>query len=123
MKVLAGLVTFAIFTGLAVLLMTAASNAGNFAAYEGKEVFTNEQDYGAFKVAIASSEVDIKDMTVLHSDPPIIVVYTVRIPIDSTFAYGDRNEDTHSANAMVGVVLGSMVIIFGFIACMSIIKI
>lgn len=58
--------------------------------YTGKEVFTTEKAYSEFKYVIGDEDVEIENIQVLSSEPPIVVEYEVSVPLDKTFAYGDE---------------------------------
>ena len=59
--------------------------------YEGKEVFQTAKEYGSFKAVVGMSEVTIREIFVLSSEPPIVVDYLVEAPKSLGFPYGKRN--------------------------------
>ena len=59
--------------------------------YEGKEVFTSQEDYSDFRVEIVREEVEIVNLVVLSwGEPPVVVAFEVRVPNDYPFPYGGR---------------------------------
>jgi len=57
----------------------------------GKTVFNTTNEYIQFKQALANPLITINSITVLSSDPPIIVLYNITRPADTPFPY-DGNE-------------------------------
>lgn len=48
--------------------------------YEGKEIFYSEEEYQGFKEFIAQKSIEIQDINVVASAPPILVDYELVIP-------------------------------------------
>lgn len=59
--------------------------------YTGK-VLLSEERYNAFKLVAANEDVDIHELEVYASDPRL-VIFTLRVPADITFNYGEIVED------------------------------
>lgn len=57
--------------------------------YEGKEVFSTEQEYAEFKYAIGQEDIELVESQVLSSSPPIVVDFIAHIPTGQEFAYGE----------------------------------
>lgn len=62
--------------------------------YSGKEVFYTEVEYSQFKEAVGQKDVEIMDVLVLSSDPPIVVEFNVSVPYDRAFDYGIKGKHT-----------------------------
>jgi hypothetical protein len=56
--------------------------------YQGKELFRTEAEYSQFKEVIGEKDISIKDISVLSSEPPIIVQFRVNVPGNIQFGYG-----------------------------------
>lgn len=56
--------------------------------FEGKETFMSQEEYTAFKVALAMPEVEVKEMAALSSKPPIVVTFKVYVPRNHNFGFG-----------------------------------
>jgi hypothetical protein len=61
--------------------------------YSGKVVFNTESEYALFKEAVSNPQVEYQNnnMSILSSDPPIVVNFKVQVPKDFVFNYGERN--------------------------------
>ena len=57
---------------------------------DDKLVFTTESEYVLFKQALADNDVEIIDISVLSSEPPIIVSFRVSLPSGESFSYGQE---------------------------------
>jgi hypothetical protein len=65
-------------------------------AYSGRVVFNTESDYSQFKQVLADQDVDISDMTVLSSAPPILVQFNqVQVSHNIYFPYGEKQFFPH----------------------------
>ena len=53
------------------------------------------------KTRIANDDLTLNDYSVIASEPPIIVKYSVTVPFDYTFPYGESK--THSQD--VGIII------------------
>lgn len=62
--------------------------------YKGKEVFRTESEYSQFKEVVGQKEVQIQSVTVLSSSPPIVTTFSVFVPYDMDFGYGERTGNT-----------------------------
>ena len=80
--------------------------------YTGKIVFQSEQEYGQFKQAVGDQEVDISEMQVLSSDPPIVVEFKVYVPHWMEFPYGEHNADL-SSTVLPSILLWVVVVVAG----------
>lgn len=56
--------------------------------YAGKQVFDTEGEYSVFKRILGRQDVQIYSITVLASEPPIVVTFKAEVPNDVDFAYG-----------------------------------
>jgi hypothetical protein len=81
--------------------------------YTGKIAFASEGEYSDFKRAIAAPAVEYQanGISVLSSEPPIVVQFTVKTPSGYNFPYG-----THDSQVKYMSLLMSAVLIFGGIA-------
>jgi len=81
----------------------------NVDRYSGKVVMWSEEEYQDFKVALARDDVSIKELNLVHSDPPIIADIDVRA--EKPFPYGDRYELSvgHYFIYVLGAVLAFIV--------------
>jgi hypothetical protein len=79
--------------------------------YEGKIVFDDEQSYTEFKQVIGREDIEINDILVLSSDPPIVVQYDIDVPSDVEFPYGD-----FSPNIVAAKLAGSSFMALGGLA-------
>ena len=59
--------------------------------YTGKEVFLTEQSYTSFKEVVGAKGIDITQLVVLSSNPPIVVSYDVWVKKGVEFPYGTRH--------------------------------
>lgn len=79
-------------------------------SYKGTIVFNTEEEYTHFKQELITSHADWiqETMQALTSQPPIIVKFSISVPQDYTFPYGQKTSD----------VLGNLVILafFTFLA-------
>ena len=56
--------------------------------YQGKEVFRTGGEYTQFKEAIGKDGVFINNISVLSSEPPIVVQFNATVPPDMELGYG-----------------------------------
>ncbi len=87
--------------------------------YEGKEVFQTTQEYGAFKEAIGVPEVDIWEMLVLSSEPPIVVDYQIEASRSLDFPYGEKSILPSGilfafvfGLGLIGAIVGGLLLVF-----------
>ena len=79
----AGILSILLGLGLYHLLVNSDDD------YSGKLVFVSEEEYSDFKLAIGKPEVRIgEDLTILSSQPPIVVDFSVSVPRGYEFEYG-----------------------------------
>ncbi len=95
-KILATILTLALLAGagigLAYFYVGITESRPGDAIYEGTEIFSTEGEYQEFKAILVSSEVELLDVAVLSSSPPIIVKFEVKTAsLDLTFPYGERS--------------------------------
>ena len=74
-------------------------------AYQGKEVFQTTEAYQNFKIEVGAEKVDIEEMEVLSSAPPIVVQFEVNAPKGLGFPYGQK--DALPVGPRFGIILGS----------------
>lgn len=102
--IILGLIALAV--GLSLLI---APPGGTHALYEGKEMFHTEEEYKTFKLEMGQSGVEIQDLKMLSSEPPIVVAYSVTADNDYIFPYGEkhtrRQESTEAAVMLGGLTL------------------
>lgn len=82
----------------------------------GKISFASESDYTQFKLALAQSYVRFnpRDVTVLASDPPIIVSFdNVLVKHDQPFPFGSRYPN--SDGCLIPTMFGAVALIVGII--------
>lgn len=93
------IVAFAVFIAGIILLTTYESPK---VYYSGTLEFSSTQEYTKFKDFVISPQVDIKDIDVLSSEPPIWVQYRVTVPRELTFpyVYADKYGDTSDGRTM-----------------------
>ncbi len=84
--------------------------------YTDKISFQSEQEYSAFKEAVADPLVRIDDIIVLSSSPPIIVDFSIYTTQGHMFPYGQRS--TSFGTAIFLIAIG-----FAFITAITIIDI
>ncbi len=65
--------------------------------YDGKVVFTTEEEYTTFKEIIGNEAVYISEVQVLSSAPPIVVSFEVMTSTEYEFPYGNRDSWTRYA--------------------------
>ena len=73
--------------------------------YEGKIVFHDNQSYVGFKQVVAETAVEITDIIVLSSSPPIVVQYNINAPSDFNFPYGNHPDAARAKLPKVGFML------------------
>jgi hypothetical protein len=78
--------------------------------YQGKVMFTNQQEYTNFKYAVGENGVKIVKIQELSSNPPIIIDFDITTT-HSSFAYGQWN----SVNVFIGFIVGGFALILGII--------
>ena len=81
----------------------------NTVTYEGKAVFQVESQYVEFKQVLARPEVEIEDIFVLSSSPPIIVKFLVTVPESYEFPYGEAWPPGAWFSYVVGGIAGALV--------------
>ena len=100
------------FTGIFLLIVSATIFLFADKVYEGKEVFQTEQEYTAFKEAVAEDAVSIKNIDVLSSDPPIIVDFCLFVNNNYKFEYG---EGTFSPILMITTPGGVVMLLWAIV--------
>ena len=60
--------------------------------YEGKVAFWSEEEYVEFKKVMAPTQVQIVELDILSSEPPIIIQFKVEVDKDFEFSYGKKEE-------------------------------
>lgn len=60
--------------------------------YEGKVVLWSDEEYVEFKKAIAPTEVRIRELDILSSEPPIIIQFRIEADKGLGFPYGKAEE-------------------------------
>jgi len=105
---------FIVMFGIILVMMgilTSMLTIGNLipSNYTGKEIFTTEEEYQAFKLAIADKSVKIQDLDVLNSNTPIVVQFNVEA---KTFDYGNSNKVESSVIGLVFLSIIGVVIIY-----------
>lgn len=79
--------------------------------YTGKVVFESESEYSQFKVAVGHPDVDINEIDVLSSDPPIVVRFDISTPYNMDFNYGTTQGNNGQA-VLIGIWYFSLIGIF-----------
>lgn len=84
--------------------------------YGGAEVFPTEEAYREFKLAFVDPEMQLMDVSVLSSEPPIIVGFEAKTSnFDYEFPYGERSIDgwvTKGGGGISGFVLFCFLLLF-----------
>ena len=57
--------------------------------YTGTEIFWTQKEYVEFKEAIVEYNGELEKATVLSSEPPIVVTFTIRTKEEAGFPYGN----------------------------------
>ncbi len=74
--------------------------------YEGKVTFETEEEYGDFKRAMGSPDVNIVESMILSSAPPVVAEFEVRVAAGSTFPYGEGTRNSFpTSTVMLAVFL------------------
>jgi hypothetical protein len=63
-------------------------NEPHIITYSGKQTFETETDYSAFKRILGQEDVTIDSITILASEPPIVVQFNATMPSTIDFPYG-----------------------------------
>ena len=81
--------------------------------YNGQEVFLSQESYEAFKgdvkLRVYEDNLKLQSFDVLASEPPIIVNFSVSVPYDYEFPYGEEALKGWER----GVITGIVVLFFG----------
>ena len=76
--------------------------------YSGQDIFWSERKYETFKQnvkeRIAADNLRVNDFSVIASEPPIIVNYSITVPYDYVFPYGKST--THDFDGVTVAVMG-----------------
>ena len=74
-------------------------------SYSGTVVFTTEEDYVDFKLAFAGEDVDLLDVAILASEPPMIVSFEAQVShYNYEFPYGERSIQGYYNRGTGGIV-------------------
>lgn len=116
--VLAGLVAFVV--GLVAIVLSEPTSY----VYSGREVFFNEEDYQAFKrLLVDHPEVVVEEAQIISSEPPIIVLYELRAPVEVPFSlhYEERIVDDSSTWkwSIPCAILGGLVALASLLAALE----
>lgn len=101
---------------IAGLFLCIFCNTPSGIASKGRLLFETEQEYTDFKCTLANPDIIIDDMTVLSSDPPIIIDFSVTRPLDTIFDYGDTHTTIYDDNwtgASLMIIGSGILIILG----------
>ncbi len=93
---------------LGVLLFTPIAQHWGTTYYEGTEVFNTEREYILFKQALVDSRASVERLSILSSEPPIIVTFDISVDSSFIFLYGDKRGTS--------TTLGGFLISFGVFA-------
>lgn len=103
-KVLWGLLVLAIMVGANLCILNFLPDV-----YNGLVVFNSESEYVGFKQVLISGEATwgTGGMDVLSSTPPIIARFSVEVPCNTMFAYGEKKSKIGNIFLMdVGILVG-----------------
>ena len=83
--------------------------------YQGKFVFDTAQEYTEFKIALSNPDINIIDISVLSSNPPIVVQYNLTVPRTTAFPYSEANPLLQFYISISFFILGGILYIVSFV--------
>jgi len=72
---------------LGMVLFVEAEGRSPGVLYRGEVVFNSTEDYNNFKIFLGRPEVEVIEIQVLASEPPILVKYNIVVPRKDSFPY------------------------------------